>query len=311
MATSVQVFGPDFIPVLPGAFPPSDSLADVWPPPGPEPDLYQRGLTEARCVYEYHHGKTTEERLDGFQHLVNICMLKRGGLFWKARPVVKYVDRRKFGYKTAHLDWENYGDGLEKAATRGWFQTKLPELIDRYSPRFVTRRELLELIRFKEKNLLHVCNALIADLINESLKQERHERGTMPPDSLTCVQKPTPTYETAVKMIVQDKNVRSVLPKKTLVVLESLFRKLAAGVMPEKVIAEVAKDMNRSEHTVRRHLERASEIRVMGSGVDDAMKQLEREIFWHPKAVAPITETEEGEPAEWIEAAYERTETIQ
>jgi hypothetical protein len=309
VATSVQVFGPDFIPVLPGAFSP-DSLADVWPPPGPEPDLYQRGLTEARCVYEYHHGKTTEERLDGFQHLVNICMLKRGSSFWSPRPAVKYVDRRKGGYRTAHLDWENYGDGFEKTATRGWFQTRLPELIDRYSKQYITRRELLELIRLRDPDLLHVCNALIADLINESLKQQRQERVTIPPDSMTCVEKPTPTYETAVQMIVQDKRVRSVLPKKTLVALEALFRKLAAGVNPKNVIEDVAHDMNRDERTVRRYLERASEIRTKNSGVDNAMNLLAREIFWDSQAGAPAVEVEQDEPAEWIEAAYERTETI-
>lgn len=106
-------------------------------------------------------------------------------------------------------------------------------------------------------------------------------------------------------MIVQDKKVRSVLPKKTLVVLESLFRKLAAGVDPKNVIKEVARDMNRDERTVRRHLECAKD-----SGVADVMEQLAREIFWDPKAVAPVIETVRDEPAEWIEATYVRHETV-
>jgi hypothetical protein len=320
--TSLQPFVPEFEPAILGVFLPDpstepDHRRDLWPFAGtPEPDLYKRGLTEARCVVQFYHGETTEERLDGFSHLVNIAMLKRGRSFWSQRPALKYVNTGKLGYKTAHLDWENYSDGADERSTRGWFQTKLPELIDRYAPEFITRRELLELARIQDADLLHVCDALVRDLINEGRRQERRELQTAPPVdssfSATCVSKPEPNYDDVVQMIVQDKRMRSALPKKTLVVVEAVFRKLAAGVNPENVITDVARDLNRSERTVLRHLERASEIRVQNSGVGDAIKKLARAAFQEQASSCVVEHMAHKESyGEWLLNAYCNTERVQ
>src|SRR5437660_5921968 len=94
---SLHSFVPEFPPSILGSFPP-DPRTELWPPAGiPEPNLFQRGLTEARCVFDYYHGATTEEQLDAFVHLVNIALLKRGRSFWVNRPALRYVDRRSNG----------------------------------------------------------------------------------------------------------------------------------------------------------------------------------------------------------------------
>src|ERR1700730_9223018 len=77
---------------------------DLWPLPGtPQPNLHARGLTEARCVIQFWHGRTTDERLDGLKHLPSICMLKAGeGAYWSPKPYLKFV-----GARTSQRDWEN------------------------------------------------------------------------------------------------------------------------------------------------------------------------------------------------------------
>lgn len=251
---------------------------EMWPPPTPEPDLNRRGLTEARCVFQFFHGRTTDERLDALKHLANICMKKSGTrAYFAPKPYVKFV-----GAKTSRHDWENcdpYQPVLQKTATRGWFLTALPEHISKYSPTHVTKRELLELARIKDPDLLHVCHALLCDLLNESSKQARHEIHTTrlwehdgqefyyDDKSETAVQ-PTapnansfdPDYAGAVETLVKDKKLRSSLPRAVRQTLELVFRKLDSKVHAADIVSQVSEDLGRDERTIRRHLSQAREI---------------------------------------------------
>jgi hypothetical protein len=265
---------------------------ELWPPSNtPEPNLYARGLTEGRCVFEYHHARTSEQKLDALQHLVNICLMKvnRVGAFWLPRPALRFVDAR-----TARRDWENVSPGVsQKHATRGWFQTNLPELISKYSPQHVTRRELLGLIQIRDGALLHICNALTCDLLNESAKQARHnlnctslwahrganfyfdaklETEVQANHSATILPAPpSPDYKAAIQMLVRDKELRATLPNSVCRTLELVFRKLDSGVEAQRIIAEVAGDIKKDERTVRRHLETAHRI---ATDVENASHQI-------------------------------------
>ena len=277
-----------FQPMMPGLPPPPVAIfpifevsrqPDIWPlPSAPEPDLLKRGLTEARCVIQYFYGRTTDERLDALKHLANISTLKAANrAYWSPKPYLKFV-----GTNTARRDWENcdpHHPVFQKITTRGWFTTHLPEHIDKYSPRHITRRELVELARMRDKDLLHVCHALVFDLLNESAKQERNEisfstlRGQelfFDEKSETAVQATEsatisgsaakPDYSEAVAMLVRDQHLRAALPRTVCRTLELLFRKLAYSVDACDVISEVAREIGRDERTVRRHLAAARTI---------------------------------------------------
>lgn len=243
---------------------------ELWPLPGtPEAKLYARGMTEARCVVEYFYGATNAKKLDGLLHLANICTQKAGGGYWSPRPYVKFTDAR-----TANQDWENCDPNLpflQKVTTRRWFTIRLPEHIDRYSPRHITKRELLELARLRDRDLLHVCHALVCDLFNESQKEKLHEISSSTlweedgqefywDEKREVAAQPSvapsfrPDYVGTVQMLVRDKKLRHMLPPLVCRTLEMVFRKLAAGVDAKDVVSAVAKDLRRKEHTVRRHL---------------------------------------------------------
>jgi hypothetical protein len=243
---------------------------ELWPPPGtPQPDLNARGMTEARRVFEYFHGRTIDQKLDALKHLANICVIKTGDGYWSPRPNLKFA-----GAKTENRDWENSDPNrpwLRKDATRGWFTIQLPEHIDRYSPQHVTRRELLELARLRDKNLLHVCHALVCDMFNESQKERLHEINASTlwekdgqefywDDKREVAIQPTatptfkPDYAGAVRALVTDKRLRDALKPDVCRTLELLLRKLAAGVAANDAISAVAVDIKRDERTVRRHL---------------------------------------------------------
>jgi hypothetical protein len=272
----------------PAAFPLIEvRIADnIWPPPGPEPNLHARGMTEARRVIDYFHGRTVAERLDALQHLANICTLKAGKSYWSPAPFLRFEAAR-----TARQDWENCDPSrpwLRKDATRGWFTTKLPEHIERYSPSHTTKRELLELARLRDPDLLHVCHALVCDLFNESAKQQRHEIASSTmwnedgqefywDDKHEVAVQPLvtpsfkPDYAGAVEMLVKDKALRSALPVRVCRTLEMVLRKLAAGVDVSAIIPTVAEDIKRDERTVRRHL---SESRKAANGSSKVMAAL-------------------------------------
>jgi hypothetical protein len=254
---------------------------ELWPLPGtPEPNLQKRGMTEAMCVIQYFHGRTTDERLDGLLHLANICTKKAGGGYWSPQPYLKFT-----GAKTANQDWENSDPNLpflHKITTRRWFTIQLPEHIDRYSPQYVTRRELLELARLRDKNLLHVCHALVYDMFNESAKERRHEIGYSAlweeddqefywdgqrEIAIQPTVTPTfmPDYAGAVEMLVKDKKLRDALSPRVCRTLEMVFRKLAAGVDADDVVPVVAQAINEEERTIRRHF---STSRKVASDVD-------------------------------------------
>jgi hypothetical protein len=251
--------------------PPEVRKADeLWPLAGtPEPDLRSRGMTEALCVVEYFYGSTTAKKLDGLLHLANICTKKVGGGYWSPRPYLKFTHAR-----TANLDWENCDPNfpfLQKVTTRRWFTIQIPGHIDRYSPRHITKRELLELARLRDKDLLHVCHALVCDMFNEAQKERLHEVSSstlweedgqafywderrevaVQPSVAPSVRQ---DYTGAVEMLVKDKKLRDTLPPLVCRTLEMVFRKLAAGVDPKDVVAAVAKDLRRKQRTVRRHL---------------------------------------------------------
>ena len=268
-AFDLQLPTPEFAP--PVSFPPEVREADeLWPLPGtPEPDLHARGMTEARCVVQFFHARTTDEKLDALKHLANICVMKAGGGYWSPRPYLRFTDA-----STASQDWENCDPNLpylRKEATRTWFTIHLLEHIDRYSPRHVTKRELLELARLRDKDLLHVCHAVVCDMFNESAKQQRNEVGYSSlweedgqefywDDQREIAVQPSappsfkPDYAGAVEMLVKDKKLRDALSPRVCRTLEMVFRKLAAGVDASEVIPAVAGDIRRNERTVRRHL---------------------------------------------------------
>jgi len=272
------------------SFPPGvRTVGELWPLPGtPEPNLLARGMTEARCVIQYFHGSTTDRRLDGLQHLANICVKKAGGGYWSPRPYLKFI-----GAKTARKDWENCDPNLpflHKITTRGWFTIHLPEHIDRYSPRHITKRELLELARLRDGDLLHVCNALVCDMFNASERQNRHEietttlrekdgeelywdakRQTTRQPAATPTFKPA--YAGAVAMLVKDKGLRDALSPRVCRTLEMVLRKLAAGVDADEVIPAVAGEINRNERTVKRHLS-TSQKAARDSGTSRVMEIL-------------------------------------
>jgi hypothetical protein len=281
MATSSQTFGPQ--PTPPPPHPAPDPRYELWPLPGtPEPNLHGTGLTEARRVFEFWHGETTDQRLDALKHLANICMLKanrRALAYWQPRPYLKFVDA-----KTWRKDWENCDPShpvLKKIATRGWFITSLPEHISKYSPDHVTRRELLELTRIRDANLLHVCNALLFNMLDESAKQatkdlhctsiwsfggqdfyfdKNIDTGVQLTSSATMEAEFNPDYAGAVEMLVKDKRLRAALPPRVCRTLELVFRKLDAGISAKGIIREVARDIKRDQRTVRRHLRTARRI---------------------------------------------------
>ena len=174
----------------------------------------------------------------------------------------------------ASQDWENCDPNLpylRKDATRTWFTIHLLEHIDRYSPRHITKRELLELARLRDKDLLHVCHALVCDMFNEAQKERLHEISSSTlweengqefywDDQREIAAQPSatpsfkPDYAGAVEMLVKDKRLRDALSPRVCRTLEMVFRKLAAGVDASEVIPAVAGDINRDERTVRRHL---------------------------------------------------------
>jgi hypothetical protein len=262
------------LPAVPPSFLcPPVRLADmVWPLPGmPEPNLYKRGMTEAREVIRFFHGDTTTDKLDALKHLRNICVIKAGGRYWSPRPGLKFVDA-----PTARQDWENVDSAfphLRRDATRGWFFTALPERLDCYSPQHITKRELLGLATIRDEELLHVCNTLALDMFDEGKKQRRHDLGfstllaeggdyfcyednhevTQP----TAAPKFQPDYAGAVAMLVKDQALRAALPRHVCLTLEMVFRKLAAGVDATDIISSVADVIQRDERTVRRDLAKA------------------------------------------------------
>jgi hypothetical protein len=273
-------------------FPPSQvsEADDLWPRRGtPVPDLHAHGMTEARRVIQYFYGRTIDEKLDALKHLANICTIKARNGYWSPKPFVKFE-----GATTAGQDWENCDPSrpwLRKDATRGWFTTQLPEHIERYSPQHTTRRELLELARLRDPDLLHVCHALVCDLLNESVKQQRHEIGcsamwehdgqefywdekhevAVQPSAAPSFR---PDYAGAVEMLVKDKKLRAALPVRVCRTLEMVLRKLAAGVDPNAIIPTVAKDINRDERTVRRHLSQSKKAARGSSRVMAALAGL-------------------------------------
>jgi hypothetical protein len=241
----------------------------IWPLPGmPEPNLYKRGMTEAREVIRFFHGDTTTDKLDALKHLRNICVIKAGGRYWSPRPGLKFVDA-----PTARQDWENVDSAfphLRRDATRGWFFTALPERLDCYSPQHITKRELLGLATIRDQELLHVCNTLAFDMFDEGKKQRRHDLGfstllaeggdyfcyednhevTQPSAAPTF----QPDYAGAVEMLVKDKALRSALPVRVCRTLEMVLRKLAAGVDAAEIVPTVAEGIHQNQRTVKRHL---------------------------------------------------------
>ena len=264
---------------------------ELWPLPGTP----ARGMTEARCVVQYFHGPTTDKRLDGLQHLANICTKKVGGAYWSPEPYVKFT-----GVRSANRDWENCDPKepwLRKNATRGWFTIQLPEHIDRYSPRHVTRRELLELARMRDKDLLHVCHALVCDMFNASEKEHRHEIKTSTrweedgqefywDDKHEIAIQPTatpsfkPDYAGAVEMFVKDQRLRAALSPRVCRTLEMVFRKLAAGVDADDVVPAVAQAINAKERTGRRHFSTSRKAaNDTGSGTSAVMSTLASHVL--------------------------------
>jgi hypothetical protein len=234
----------------------------------PAPDLYKRGMTEAREVVRYFYGHTIDERADALKHLANICTIKAGGRYWSPRPYLKFKDQDG----RLMRDWENCDPNLpclRKAATRGWFVTALPERLDRYSPQHITKRELLGLAAIKDKDLLRLCHALACDMSDEGDKQRLHELncstlvendgdfyldGEVEPSATSTFK---PDYAGAVEMLVKDKALRAALPRHVCLTLEMVFRKLAAGVDATDIISSVADVIQRDERTVRRDLAKA------------------------------------------------------
>jgi hypothetical protein len=238
----------------------------------PEPDLYKRGLTEAREVIRYFHGDKIDDRLNALKHLVNICAIKADGRYWSPRPYLKFEHAR-----TGKKDWENADPNfphLRTNATRGWFFTALPEHIDRYSPQHVTKRELLGLATIRDKDLLHVCNGMVCDMQNEGEKLRRHELNSTTlvenegdtfywdgDNEVSVARSATPTfkpdYAAAVATLVKDKALREALGALVARTLEMVLRKLDAGTDATEIVPVVAKAIKRDERTVRRDLARA------------------------------------------------------
>jgi hypothetical protein len=269
-AFDFQLQSLDPVPPVVNFLPEVREADELWPLSGtPEPNLHARGMTEARCVVQYFYGPTMDKKLDGLVHLANICVMKAGEGYWNPQPHLKFT-----GARTANLDWENcdpHSPELRKVATRGWFTIQLPEHLDRYSPRHVTKRELLELARLRDKDLLHVCHALVCDMFNVSQKERLHEirsstlweedgqdfywdeknEVAVQPSATASFK---PDYAGAVEMLVKDKKLRDALSPRVCLTLEMVFRKLAAGVEASDVVPSVARDIRRKERTVRQHL---------------------------------------------------------
>jgi hypothetical protein len=260
--------------IPPGVLFPSVRIGDqLWPPPGiPAPDLYKRGMTEAREVIRFYYGDTSSDKLDALKHLANIATLKAGRRYWSPRPYLKFKDQ----HGRLMEDWENCDPNfphLRRDATRGFFITALPAHLDRYSPRHVTKAELLALASIRDEELLHVCHTLVCDMQNEGEKHRRHDLGFSPlladDGDYFChednheVTQPTaaptfqPDYAGAVEMLVKDKALRAALPRHVCMTLEMVFRKLAAGVDATDIISSVADVIKRDERTVRRDLAKA------------------------------------------------------
>lgn len=93
---SVQI--PEFAPPAVLLPPEVREAGKLWPPFGtPEPNLYVRGMTEALCVIQYFHGRTTSEKLDALKHLANICVIKVGGGYWSPQPYLKFTEASTAG----------------------------------------------------------------------------------------------------------------------------------------------------------------------------------------------------------------------
>jgi hypothetical protein len=137
--------------------------------------------------------------------------------------------------------------------------------------RGITKRELLQLARLRDKNLLHVCHALVCDMFNESQRERLHEITTSTlweedgqefywdeRREIAVQPSTTPTfkpdYAGAVEMLVKDKRLRDALSPRICRTLEMVFRKLAAGMDATQVIPAVAGDIRQDERTVRKHL---------------------------------------------------------
>lgn len=230
----------------------------LWPPLGtPGANLNAQGMTEARCVVQFYYGRTIDEKLDALHHLASICTLKAGTRFWSPKPGVRFV-----GASTAKQDWENCDPNLpflQRVATRGWFTIHLPAQIEKYAPQYITKRELLELARMRDKDLLHVCSAVVHDMFDASEYARRHElrcSTITEADEEKRAPEPAfaPDYAGAVHALVTDRDLRAALTPRVARTLELVLRRLAAGVDAENVIASVARDIHRDERTVTRHL---------------------------------------------------------
>lgn len=133
----------------------------------------------------------------------------------------------------------------------------------------------------RDADLLHVCHALVCDLLNESVKQALHEIKTtrmweydgqefyfdeknqiaiQPETSWTMARAFAPDYASAAQLLVKDKKLRATLPTRTRQTLELVFRKLDSGMDAREIVPAVASDLNRDQRTVRRHLASAKQI---------------------------------------------------
>lgn len=251
----------------------------VWPPLAPAPDMSKRGFTEARCVHDLYYGETSDQRLDALKHLISICMKKCGNLFWKPQPALRFV-----GARTWDKDWENVlPDGRTRHNTRGWFQIILVAIIDKYSPTYITRRELHELIRLKDPDLLHVCNAAVGDLKNEVTRQmkkpephwatiweldgdsyfwDEKKQIAVPLDDHVkpCPPDPVNKFREVLDSFIKDRQLRVAIPERPRRTAELVLRKLAQGVPGERVISEVADDLGKNKRTVKRYLQAVRRI---------------------------------------------------
>lgn len=270
-----------------------DCDSELWPLIGTsETDLRKRGMTEAGCVIQYQYG-TTDERLDALIHLARICKNKvfdkRG--FWNPKPgvIFKGTGTEYYAWSsnvTSKHDWEQSNarqPGVKEKATLGWFRVALVEYLERYSSAYVTRRELLELARIKDWNLLHVCTIVVRDMFNAAEKQNLHEIATTSlvthdgdtyytdqqremtvqpsgSDSQTLQIAVQPNYEHAVHELVENKSLRTALPKQVRTTLEYLFRTLESGADAQNIIHIVADKLNRDPRSIRRHLQEARRL---------------------------------------------------
>jgi len=144
----------------------------LWPQCSIISDFQKRGYKTAGAVYLFHHAGRHGERMDALNHLVNIGMQKCGGgqKYWYTPPYrLRFVNAR-----TAKQDWENDLYGAHYTQTRGALRVAIGRLLYDYSPDRVTQRELLELVRIKDKQLCHIVDQAVYDLINEAVANRNH-----------------------------------------------------------------------------------------------------------------------------------------